>query len=52
LKQALVDVEEAEKAAQEGLKPQTPEQVADLERRLTSAIEELKARRPEQSKKK
>jgi hypothetical protein len=45
-------VEEAEKAAQEGLKPQTAEQIADLEKRLTSALEELKARRQELDKKK
>lgn len=52
LRQALTQVEEAEKAAQEGLKPQTAEQIADLEKRLTSALEELKARRQELDKKK
>jgi hypothetical protein len=52
LRQGLKQVEEAEKALTEAVKPQSLDQIADLEKRMASALEELKARRDELSKKK
>lgn len=47
LKQQLAEVEQQHSAAEEGLRPQTIAQVDELQKKLESALEELKARRTE-----
>jgi len=52
LKEQLKQVEQAEVALGESMQPQNLEQLDDLEKRLTSALSELKARRESLQKKK
>ncbi|HET9235259.1 MAG TPA: hypothetical protein VFP10_14080 [Candidatus Eisenbacteria bacterium] len=47
LQTALKQVEAQEKVAAEGMRPQTLEQVNELEQKLTKALEELRARKTE-----
>jgi sialic acid synthase SpsE len=51
LQQALAQVEQAEKTAADAAKPQTLQEVDELEKKLTDALSELKARREELKKK-
>jgi len=51
LKQQLAEVESQQKAVEESLRPQTVAEVDELQSKLEAAIEELKARRAELTKK-
>jgi hypothetical protein len=50
LRQQLEAVETYERVASEASRPQTLEQLDDVEKRLTGALEEVKARRSELQK--
>jgi hypothetical protein len=47
LKKQLSAVEEKQKAVEEGLRPQTVEQIDELERKMQDALKELQQRREE-----
>jgi hypothetical protein len=51
LKQALVDIENREKALEETLEPQTAAQIEELEGKLEEALTELRRRKSELKKK-
>ena len=51
LKQQLAEIESQQKAVEESLRPQTVAEVDELQSKLEAAIEELKARRTELTKK-
>lgn len=51
LKKALAQVEAKEQAVAESLKPQTVEQVDELERKMKDALQELQQRREELKRK-
>ncbi len=51
LNKALADLEVTERALEESMRPQTVEQVEELEQKLADALEELKKRKGELQKK-